>query len=143
MVVFQLLLLIVLFRSTVVSRHHQLKHRQEKPHFRSVLPSVFQNVDDLDELTGNIEQPLMEEETQKIDATNDHKLEELTGIDIDKPLQDHEIEKSLQPQEVIKTLSNTFGHKYEECEAMVSITKVTVLLSLKGALLDIHSYQSI
>lgn len=136
MVVFQVFLLIVIFRSAVVSRHHQLKHRQEKPHFRSVLPSMFQNIDDLDEITGNIEQPVMEEETQKNDATDDHKLEELTGIDIDKPLQDHEIEKSLQPQEVIQNLSKTFGHKYLECEAMVSITEVTVLLSLKSALLD-------
>lgn len=133
MIVFQMLLLIVLFRNTVISRHHQDKHRQVKPHYRSVLPSILHRVEDLKELTGNIEQPIIEEEKQDIEkksyARDDHKLENPTGIDVDKPLSEHEIEKSLRPQEVIQNLSKTFGHRYLECEAMVSVAKPTVLLS--------------
>lgn len=128
MIVIQALLLTVLFGSTVVCRHHQQKHRPVKPHFRSVLPSILSDVEDLDELKGNIEQPLMEEgnESQqeperKIDAPSEHILEKPSGIDVDKPLGEQEIEKSLGPQEVIQTLSNTFGHRYLECEVMVSI----------------------
>lgn len=130
MIVIQALLLTVLFESTVVCRHRQQKHRQVKPHFKSVLPSILHDVEDLDELKGNIEQPLMEEEKQepegKNDTPGDYKFEEGTGIDIDEPLGDKE-EKSLLPKEVIRNLSNTFGHRYLECETMVSIIKATVL----------------
>lgn len=133
MIVFQVLFLTVLFGNTVISRHLQEKHRQVKPHFRSALPSILHDVEDLDELTGNIEQPFLKKEKQepekKNDAPGDHTLGGPTGIDIDKPLSEHKIQKSLSPQEVVKNFSNTFGHRYLECEAMVSVLWATVLLS--------------
>lgn len=130
MIVIQVLLLTLFFESTVVSRHHQQKHRQVKPHFRAVLPSILQDVDDLDELTGSIEQPFMEEKKQEplknTDPPGDYTFKKPTGIDIDEPLEENEMEKSLRPEQVIQNLSNTFGHRYLECEAMVSIIKDAV-----------------
>lgn len=120
----RVLLFTLLFKITVNSRPHGQKHLKKKPNFRAVVPSILDDVDDFDELKGTIEQPLVAEEKAEPEEKNneplkDYNLKEPTGIDFDKPLEEHEMQKPLQPTEVIQNLSNTFGHKYLECEALV------------------------